>query len=310
MKKFNLFLLTLLTISWAQAQNKKMCITVDDLPTVTYGINEIEFKQNITQKLVDTFVKYNVPAIGYVNEVKLYNDGKLTDSDLGLLKYWLENGMDLGNHTYSHPNYHQVGFDAFTKDILKGQKVLVELLPEYGKELKFFRHPYLRSGANQAQKDSLSQFLKTHHYIEAPVTIDNADYLFAYAYSKAYKAKDQSLMRKIGTAYVQYMEEKLLYFEQSAQALFERNINQILLCHASLLNAEYMDELLDCYQKHGYQFVSQEEVLKDPAYQSKETRFGDWGISWLDRWALSQGKKADFFKNDPVTPSFIQEMNQ
>jgi hypothetical protein len=38
------------------------------------------------------------------------------------------------------------------------------------------------------------------------------------------------------------------------------------------------------------------------------TVFSDWGISCIDRWALSRGKKGGFFSDDPVTPDYIREL--
>jgi len=117
-------------------------------------------------------------------------------------------------------------------------------------------------------------------------------------------------MQKIGEDYVQYMENKVAYFEQSADSLFQRPIKQILLLHANLINAHYLDELAEMYQKKGYRFISQADAIEDPAYQSKiyGQGYGPWGISWLDRWALSRGKKGTFFKDDPRTPEYIQEL--
>ncbi|WP_186756751.1 polysaccharide deacetylase family protein [Echinicola salinicaeni] len=310
MKSIAISLVVLFITIQSMAQEKKICITVDDLPTVSYGINDIEFQRQITESLVNAFSRENISAIGYVNESKLYKDEKLDSTKLQLLEFWLSKGMQLGNHTYSHPNYHQVGYEAFTEDIIKGEQILRNLLPKYNQELRFFRHPYLRSGDTKELNDQLSEFLINHNYIAAPVTVDNDDYLFAYAYSTAYKNGDTALMKKIGKAYIDYMESKVLYFEKSAQKLFNRNINQILLCHASLLNADYMEALIRRIKSLGYQFISQEEALTDPVYNTAITKFGDWGISWLDRWAISMGKKGDFFKEDPITPDFIKALNQ
>lgn len=307
-KSISISLISLLWTLSLYSQGKKVCITVDDLPTVHYGIPGYEFKYEITNSLVKVFAANKVPAIGYVNEKKLYQNGKLDSSLVKLLEMWLQNGLELGNHTYSHLNYHRVPFESFTADILKGEKITRALTDTYQSQLKFFRHPYLRSGKDQAQTDSLKAFLKENGYIEAPVTIDNEDYLFALAYSRAFSKKDSSLMQKIGQEYLNYMEQKLIYFEAQSQKLFDRNIAQILLIHASYLNANYIDELADIYKKHGYTFASQEEVLKDEAYEEVVTHFGDWGISWLDRWALSRGKRGDFFKDDPRTPEYIAEM--
>lgn len=288
---------------------REICITVDDLPVVGYSHTDIQHLSSITDSLIAHFLKYDVPAIGYVNEKKLYQDEKLDTARLELLERWLKNGLELGNHTFSHDSYHKTPFEEYTQDILAGEKNIRKLIEQNGGKLQYFRHPYLHIGNRKTHHDSLVQFLKEHHYIEAPVTIDNADYLFAVAYHKAVTKERKNDMDKIGKDYVEYMEQKLLFYESMSQKLFDRTIKQTLLIHANLLNADYFDELAEMYQKHGYSFISQAEVLTDPAYQSEISKYGNWGISWLDRWAMTRGKKGDFFKNDPPTPDYIQNYN-
>jgi hypothetical protein len=116
-------------------------------------------------------------------------------------------------------------------------------------------------------------------------------------------------MKKIGSDYIDYMESKLKYFERQAYLLFGREINQILLLHANLLNGNYLDSLAKMFLKNNYEFVTMEEALKDNAYQTSITVYGKWGISWIDRWALSQGKKGDFFKGEPATPDYIKKLS-
>jgi len=307
-KKILLSAILYLLTSWLFCQEKKVCITVDDLPTVHYDIEGYSFKYEITNALVKAFVDNQVPAIGYVNESKLYNEGVLDTARVVLLELWLQNRLELGNHTFSHLNYHKVPFEQYTEDILKGEKITRALTDRYQSQLTYFRHPYLRSGASKSRADSLTVFLRNHGYREAPVTIDNEDYLFALAYSRAFSKKDSGLMEKIGEDYLDYMEKKLLYYEAQSHKLFDRKIDQILLIHASYLNANYVDELIQIFQYHGYTFASQAGVLKDAAYDEPVTVFGDWGISWIDRWALSRGKSGDFFKDEPRTPQYILDL--
>lgn len=306
--KVSLLILFSLFYSLGFAQVKKVVVTVDDLPVVRYSPKYDTLSLQITQNLVKTFNEFNIPAIGYVNERKLFRNGKLDQNQLSLIEHWLSNGYELGNHTYSHMNYHRSSFEDFTADVLKGELVTKELAKKYEMDLRFFRHPYLRSGMSKTHSDSLTRFLISHGYTEAPVTIDNEDYIFAEAYSVAHDLHDTNLMEKIGKAYIDYMEQKILYFERVSNDLFGRNISQTLLIHANLLNSEYLDELAAVYIKHGYTFVSQGEVLEDEAYQVEITRFGDWGISMLERIAISRGKKGDFFKGDPLTPEFVREL--
>ncbi len=292
--------------SAAFAQQKEICITLDDLPVVSYGFKEISFQQNIIDKLISTFDEHEIPAIGFVNESKLYQNGKLRKEKVALLESWLDAGYELGNHTYSHPSYHRVSYKKFTDDIIKGEKVCKELTKNYGTEYQYFRHPFLHVGLTPEKHDSLKVFLSDHGYIEAPVSIDNDDYIFAYAYSKAMSKKDQQLMDQIGRDYIDYMEKKLVYFENQSNKLLGRNVKHILLLHANAINADYLDDLARRYKEHGYSFISMKEALEDPAYQKEITKYNNWGISWIDRWALSAGKEGEFFKDDPVTPAYVK----
>lgn len=181
-----------------------------------------------------------------------------------------------------------------------------ELTKTYGTEYKYFRHPFLHIGLSEEKHDSLNIFLDNHGYEEAPVSIDNDDYIFAFAYSKAMYNKDSTLMDRIGRDYLDYMEEKLLYFENQSKKLLGRNVKHILLLHANAINADYLDDLAERYRKLGYSFISMEKALSDPAYQQEITRYGKWGISWIDRWALSAGKQGEFFKGDPETPAYVK----
>lgn len=287
-----------------------MCITIDDLPAVTYGEDGYFFQLGLIGLIIETCTDYYAPAIGYVNERKLYRDGELDANQVALLQEWLGAGLELGNHTYSHPSYHKTSFEEYTADILKGEQVIRPLMADYGMELRYFRHPFLHAGKTAEEAAALEDFLEEHGYTAAPVTIDNAEYLFALAYARAYDKDDAELMQKIGRDYVNYMEEKLLFFEQQSEKLFGRNISHTLLIHSNLLNAHYLWDVLQIYQLRAYTFVSQEEVLQDPAYQTEITAFGNYGISWIDRWALSQGKTGEFFKGDPEVPEYINELTR
>jgi peptidoglycan/xylan/chitin deacetylase (PgdA/CDA1 family) len=309
MKVLILYILCLFPLV-SHGQDKRICITVDDLPVVSYTANDPELDEKITTKLIGTFNHYKIPAIGYVNEGKLYQRGQLDPAKVNLLRAWLKNGYDLGNHTFSHYDYHKVPDSVYFQDILKGESIIRPLMKEYKKDLIYFRHPFLRTGETRAKSDSLTNFLRKHGYTTAPVTFDNDDYLFAKAYHNAYLAIDKKVMKKVGSSYILYMEKKLIFFEQKSKELFNRNITQTLLIHASLLNADYLDELAKIFKKHGYSFVSQEETLLDPAYSESVNVYYKKGFSWIFRWAFSKGKSNDFLLGDPATPEYIIQLSK
>jgi hypothetical protein len=182
------------------------------------------------------------------------------------------------------------------------------LMHDRNKVLKYFRHPYLHAGSDSIKSKSLDDFLSKNNYVISPVTIDNDDYLFAKAYHIAYKNKDTLLMKEIGFEYVHYMEKKLHYFEKISIEVFNRNITQTLLIHASLINADYFDELAEMFIKNGYTFISQEEAFNDPAYTTPISSFSQRGLSWIFRWGLSNGMGQDIMKNDISVPQKILKL--
>jgi peptidoglycan/xylan/chitin deacetylase (PgdA/CDA1 family) len=302
-----LFLL-LATCGVSFAQRNQVCFTIDDLPTVSYGNSDAAFQLALTDRLIEKLMSYTRPAVGFVNEGKLYNRGVLSSFQVSLLSTWTDHGLELGNHTFTHPDYNNTPFKIYSGGIIKGEKITRELLKKAGKELTYFRHPFLHVGDTKEKADSLTNFLKEHDYTVAPVTLDNDEYLFALAYHRTKMKNDIKLANQIGQDYIVYMEKKLKYYETQSKNLFGRNIRHILLIHANLLNSDYIDALAAMFQKNNYDFISLGEALEDPAYQTEVTRFGRWGISWIDRWAMSMGKKGDFFKDEPETPKYISEL--
>lgn len=290
------------------AQQKFIAVTIDDLPTVTYSETDSTYQQQLTQRLLNAMKEFDIPGIGFVNEAKLYQRGKEEPYKVNLLLQWTNAGFELGNHTYSHIDYNNSPLRRFGRNVIQGEQVTKKIMSASGMKLRYFRHPYLHVGNTQEKHDSLNQFLREHHYIIAPVTIDNEDYVFAAAYQPAKDNHNLMLVTDIISGYIKYMEAKLVFYENQSHKLFGRNIPHILLIHANALNSDCLGALATMYKRHGYEFISLEKALQDPAYQTPITVFGKWGISWIDRWAMSQGKKGDFFAGEPETPAYIKTL--
>lgn len=305
-----IFVLYLLVLppGWnhGEKETERIVVTVDDLPLNTLS-DDINYQSQITERIVSTLKAHDVPAVGFVNEEKLYtgNGDKPNEAMTDLLRTWLNAGLELGNHTYSHPDYHHTNFETFKQEIIRGEQVTNDLLEQKGKRVRYFRHPMLHVGDTPEKKEALENFLLDYGYTAAPVTIDNSEWIFARAYERALLVGDRAMMQKIGEAYVPYMEDKIVYYEQQSKALFGRTIPQVLLLHANALNGDYLDDLLVMLEDRDYQFISLEEALQDSAFDSPDSYTGPAGISWIHRWAITQGKSGAFFAGEPEAPEFV-----
>ena len=284
------------------AAPRAVAITIDDLPAQHGG--DLGERQKLTARLVGQLTRYGVPAIGFVNEQKL-GEPEPDAEQVALIEAWLEAGLDLGNHTYSHPSLFTTPLEEFQADVIRGEAVTARLLGERGRRLRYFRHPFLNTGPDAETKAAFERFLRDRGYVVAPVTIDNDEWVYAFAYHKVLASGDSVLARHIGQDYVRYMDEVFAFYEQFSRRLLRREPAQILLIHANHLNADYFYELADMILQRGYRFVSLDEALEDPAYRMHDDFTGQAGISWLQRWWITDGREPDW---GPEMPRWVWEI--
>lgn len=283
----------------ALAADKEIVITIDDLPS-SHSLEAVQMER-LHDDLLDALASSDVPAIGFVNEAKLENN----DAGRKVLRRWKSAGLELGNHGYSHLDLHKVGVQAFLADIDKGDDFLQELYADDDGLPQFFRHPFLHTGRDTYERSAIRNHLAATGYRVAPVTIDNSEWIYALAYEKAIAAGDEGMQARLGQDYVRYMLEKTVYFEGNSRTLFGRDIPQVLLIHANRLNGDWLDELLEGLSARGYRFIDLATALRDEAYASDDDYFGQAGITWLHRWAITRKMPRDFYAGEPRTPEWV-----
>jgi peptidoglycan/xylan/chitin deacetylase (PgdA/CDA1 family) len=287
---------------------RQIAITFDDLPSVpTYDVEEMKA---LTTKLLKILKQNKVPAVGFVNEGKLRHRGpNEVEARSAILKLWVDAGFELGNHTYSHLDMFKASAEEFKQDLIAGEQTTQKLLAAKGMKLRYFRHPFLNTGSSPEMKSAFDKILAEGDYITAPVTVDNQDYVFAAVYADALKNNDRTMMGRVAEAYIPYMEAMLEFYEKQSSTLLGYEIKQILLVHANMLNADHFDKLITRMKKRGYQFISLEEALRDKAYRLEDRFIARAGISWLQRWALTQRHQPTIeqFKLEPDAPEFVKQ---
>ena len=111
---------------------------------------------------------------------------------------------------------------------------------------------------------------------------------------------------RIATVYIDYMDRVFAYYEAQSTAIVGREIPQVLLMHANLLNADRFDDLARMITRRGYTFAKLDEVLEDAVYRSADAYVGPAGMTWLHRWALTRGLRGAIFAGEPEVPADIE----
>ena len=281
----------------AWGAGREVAITIDDLPRGgDGGPRSLTGVRAMTEHLLQPFREGKIPVIGFVNEGRPVEFGP--EGLRQILDVWLDAGADLGNHSYSHLNINKVPLEAYTADIVKGEPALRAALAARGKKLEFYRHPFLFTGPTAEIKRGMQEFLDQRGYRVAPVTLDNSDYEFAAFYTRP------EHQERVKREYVPYMESVVAFFERWSVEVAGREFPQILLIHASQLNADRMPELLAMFRRRGYTFVSLDHALADPAYRLPEEYVGRGGFSWIHRWAKTKGMAP---QGEPEPPAWVRE---
>ena len=69
--------------------------------------------------------------MGFVNEGKLFVEGETpadAEARIAILKTWVDAGLELGNHTYSHHSLNRTPLEEFEADVVRGEPVTRRLL--------------------------------------------------------------------------------------------------------------------------------------------------------------------------------------
>src|SRR5688572_25989578 len=134
-------------------EQRRIAITFDDLPASRDGTYGLERMKEVTTRLLDQLQRADITAVGFVNEGKL-GQGSGRAPRIALLRQWLEAGMELGNHTYSHVKFWDTPLARYEQNVLNGERVTRALLAEKEQSPRYFRHPYLNTGPTLEAKNA------------------------------------------------------------------------------------------------------------------------------------------------------------
>ncbi|HUP48162.1 MAG TPA: polysaccharide deacetylase family protein [Thermoanaerobaculia bacterium] len=281
--------------------SRSVAFTFDDLPGI--GGCDMASLERLNRKLVAAIRRHGIPAAGLVVESRVcprqrHRIGKLYE-------IWLDAGLELGNHTHSHRDLNRTDLAEYQADVLAGEKTLRPLLEARGKPLRYFRHPFLRSGTELPKKRAFEAFLREHGYTILPVTIDNDEYIYAAAYDGALKRGEGELAERLAGDYIRYMESIFAFYERLSRETLGYELPQILLLHVNRLNADHLRPLAEMARRRGYRFVSAGEALRDEAYGREDAYTGARGLSWLQRWAIDDGTRPPLH---PEVPGWVMDL--
>ncbi len=199
-------------------------------------------------------------------QAALFVCGQRVDNPAGkkLLRSWNDAGHILGNHSYSHYYFHsdKIDIETFMEDILKCEKII----KDFSQFRKLFRFPYLKEGDTLEKRDSIRTFLKENGYKHGYVTIDASDWYVEDRMKKRLKQNPNADLEPYKNFYLEHMWERANYYNDLAIAVLKRPVQHTLLIHHSLLNALFLNDLLEMFENKGWRLIDAAPAFEDPVF--------------------------------------------
>jgi peptidoglycan/xylan/chitin deacetylase (PgdA/CDA1 family) len=232
-----------------------------------------EGREVATQRLLGSLEAHGAPAAGFVTCGRV-------PADAPILKLWLDRGMMLGNHSEAHRDLNNAPLDLWLQDVRTCDARLEEVV---GGAVRFFRYPMLHQGPTDERQQAALELLRELDYRIAHVTVDNSEWMLSRPYEEALRSGDQAKAKRIGRLLIEHIVSVVHHAQDVARRKVGRDVDQVLLLHATELVADHIDALLDTLTAEGFLFISLEEALADPVFQLPDAYTGPKGLSWLYR---------------------------
>lgn len=308
MKRFRRTLLALSVAYVCVAQQRKVAITFDDLPYVreadgrTAYASDVSEARKANKTILSALNRYHVPTTGFVIEKRVQEMGAARGTSI--LQDWVKHGFDLGNHSYSHPDFNQLSIEEVEHEITAGEATYVRVMESAGKQPRYFRFPLNHTGNTQEKHDAIANFLAKRNYRLATCTIDNSDYLFNDAYLRMLAKRDIASAAKLRSEYLAYTSAEIDYYAGLTKKVFGYELPQVMLLHDNRLNADMIEQLLELFEDKQYRFVTLDGAQSDPAYRTSDTFITSFGPMWGYRWAAERHVKVNGTL-EPDPPAWI-----
>jgi peptidoglycan/xylan/chitin deacetylase (PgdA/CDA1 family) len=255
----------------------EVAITMDDFNLFDADEATAEHRN---QAILAAFRAHSIKSV-------IFACGHFVDSPLSqrLLEQWNDDGHIIANHTYSHKNYEKSDFAEYCADLLRCEN-LIKGHPQFR---RLFRFPYLKEGKTAEQRDRMRAFLADHGYKNGAVTIDASDWYIDARLRKRLATDPNANTTGYRDYYLQHIADRARFYDGLSRRALGRSVRHTLLVHHNVLNARYLGDLLDQFERQGWKLVDAEHAYADPVF-SEQPKILPAGDSLVLALAIERGR--------------------
>nr|MBA3769059.1 polysaccharide deacetylase family protein [Blastocatellia bacterium] len=281
---------------------KKLAIGFVSIPPLDRTPNAPKDGDATARLLIEQLKRYKVPATGFLQGGMISDGEKMFPVRANIARLWIDAGFEVGLGGFKHIKLFNTPVDDYIANVEKNEQVAKKLLGDQGLPPRYFSYPYLNTGKAVEDRAKVEGWLASHGYTSVKYTIDNQEWMYSYAYDMARNDNDVNTIKEIRTAYMAYITKMFDHFEAYSTDMFGRHISQTMVLTPSRLVTDTGDEFFGMVTKRGYSFVTIDEAQKDPAYKTPEDFMSEAGISWFERWTITQKRP---LREEPNVDAYV-----
>jgi peptidoglycan-N-acetylglucosamine deacetylase len=234
---------------------KNISITIDDPNTYT---KELPW-QEINKRILNTLSKHKLQAALFVCVMRVSDAAGVL-----LVNEWDKQGHLICNHSYSHTYFNSKKISAFSyiKDFEHGDSVI----KQYENYTKLYRFPYLKEGDTKVKIDSMRVALKSKGYNNGHVSIDASDWFIDAKIHEQLKLNMAANLRPYKDYYIKHLLNRAYYYDSLANNNLHQQVKHTLLLHHSLLNALFLEDIIQAFKNDGWKFINASDAYADLIY--------------------------------------------
>lgn len=237
-----------------------VALTFDDMPAAG-GLHIDETRVEIVTRLIGELHANHLKGIyGFVNGTGIDDDTDLQQA----LHLWLAAGMNIGNHTFTHPALDDTTAEAYIHDIAANEPTLRQYDPSG--DWHWFRYPYLEEGNTVEKREAVRGWLFRNGYRVAQVTLNFQDDDWDDPYGRCLAKHDQAGIDWLKQSYMENAAEFIHLGREEQIVAFGHEVPNVLLLHETDFTTLMLPSLIELLHSQGFRFAPIAKIERNPVY--------------------------------------------
>jgi peptidoglycan/xylan/chitin deacetylase (PgdA/CDA1 family) len=252
-----LALLALLAAAAPAAAQKRIALTIDDVPRQPGAFFSSEER---TRRLIAALRQAGVRQAAF-----FIIPGNL-DKDFGKggekrIAAYVRAGHVIANHSFSHQHLSELTPEAYVADIDRGAAWL-KGRPGFR---PWFRYPFLDEGRRDiAKRDAVRAALRERGLRNGYITADSNDWLIESLVGQAKARGDKIDMKALRDLYVRTVVGAADFSDALARKALGRSPVHVMLMHETDIEAMFLADAVRALKADGWKIVTADEAFADP----------------------------------------------